>query len=655
MADHPPARWMLAASRMLAPRYRSEILADLVEERDAMRTPGRGRVATAVWMLAHLLRSAIASRLGNLNAPGEPRRNRRVPNVGRELRQAARSLRNAPWYAGTVIAVTALSMALAATVFAIVDGVLFRPLPYPQPDELYAISGVFDAGPPAGERRVQLVSQHEVTAWSQKLIDTPVTGLLYTSVAFGDGTFAFGVAVDRSFFEVFGVRLLIGGFTDAHYGLKPPVFPILISYRLWQEKFGGDPAVLGTVVPGGPLQPPVEIVGVLAREGFVPPLPGDSPADARRENRIDFVKTFADQSSSERAMVAFARIPEDRLAATRVNFSRVVRDYGAAAPPLPADLPPESRRFRAPFDDVEFVPLKEFTSARERPAFAAAFASVMSLVCLVLLNAGALSAARAHQRFRETSLRRALGARTRDLLRHALAEQSILIAFGTAAGVVASPLLLALVLARLPPGLNLIKDPQIDWRVLVFAGLVSALAAVAVALLSVRVAVRRATVTPASAGTPNITGRVHAGRILLATQAAVAFALILAGGLFTASLARIWAEDPGIAIRDVAMMGVSYTGPGMIGPGSRARALELAVRLRATPGVDGAAVIDALVMQNVSRGETAFRPPDGIVAGVPSRRQPASAAVSFRRQVSDCCLDACRQTTSSTLARRSSR
>jgi hypothetical protein len=532
------ARWIHVASSLLAPRYRSEILADLVEERDVMRAQGRGRVATAMWMLAHLVKSAFASRVRHRIAWGgrmSPRGTGSGPSLGRELRQAGRGLRKTPWYAGTIIAVTALSMALATTVFAIVDGVLFRPLPYPEPDELYAVNGLFDEGSPVSGRRIQMISQNEVTAWSQMLTDTPVTGLLYTSVGFPDGTIARGVAVDRSFFEVFGVRLLMGGFRDEHYGVDPPVWPILISHRMWQETFGGEPAVVGTVLPARFMQPPVQVVGVLAPGVFVPPLPGRSPAAARLENRIDIVKTLTDPSSSERAMVAFARVPQDRLEAARANFSRVIRAWRDAAPPLPADLPPESRRFRAPYDAVELVPLTEYTSARERPAFAMAFASVMSLVCLVLLNAGALSAARAHQRIRELSLRRALGARTRDLLRHALAEQGILVASGTAAGVVISPLLLALVLDRLPPGLNLIKDPRIDWRVLVFAGLVSALAAIAVALLSMRVAVRRTTAMPAAVGSPNMTSRVHLGRLLLAAQTAVAFALILGGGLFTAT------------------------------------------------------------------------------------------------------------------------
>jgi hypothetical protein len=123
-----------------------------------------------------------------------------------------------------------------------------------------------------------------------------------------------------------------------------------------------------------------------------------------------------------------------------------------------------------------------------------------------------------------------------------------------------------------------------------------------------------------------MTSRVHLGRLLLAAQTAVAFALILGGGLFTASLARIWAEDPGLELRDLAAMDVAYQGRGLSGADGRARGLDLAVRLRATPGVAGAAVLDALVMQNQPPSDSSgFLRPDGIAADVP---QPPSVGVS---------------------------
>jgi hypothetical protein len=450
---------MRIGGRLLPPAYRAEILTDLVEEGDAMRAQGHGRIATTMWMLGHLVRSAFASRLRRRTLPGTPGPGRwGGAGFGRELRQAARSLRKAPWYAATIVLVTALSMALATTVFAIVDGVLFKPLPYPNPDEVYVVRGVRTPDGPTTGGRVETVSAAELAVWSEMLPGAPLTGFSYRGYRLPDGTNVHAVAVDRRFFDVFGVRLLMGGFRHEHYGVGQPIQPVIISHRLWQQKLGGDPAVLGRVVPWR--RPPLQIVGVLAPEGFVPPYQRDSAASARRSNRIDLVMPLADPSTAGNEMVAFTRVSGDRLAAATTAF--------------------------------DLMPLTDYTSARERPALALAFGTVMSLVCLVLLNAGALSAARAQQRIRDLSLRRALGARTRDLLRHELAEQGILVVLGAAAGVVASHLILAFVLDRLPPGLNLIKDPHIDWRVLLFAGLLTAQAAVVVALLAVRVAVRRA-------------------------------------------------------------------------------------------------------------------------------------------------------------------
>jgi predicted permease len=615
--------WLSAIARLVPARYRAEVVADLIEERDQLVARGRGRLWIAGWLVAHLVRSALAARVRGRRPAIGTHRPWTGMGWGRELRQAARSLRQAPWYTATIVAVTALSMALAATVFAIVDGVLFKPLPYPSPDEIHVVSGRFDDLAPA-ERGVEIISANEAAAWSAAVPDLAMTSLLYTSVALPGGGFAHAVAVDRAFFEVFGVQILMGGFTDEHYLPGQNITPVLITYQLWMDRFGGDPAVVGRVMrAAGPFAQPFQVVGILAADGFVPPLPAGSAAAMRQGNRIDAIRPAPFEAMGERSSLAFARIPAERRADVLGRLNRAVAALRDAAPALRPDLTEGQRRARAPYDRVELIPLAEFVSTRERPVFALAFAAVMSLVCLVLLNAGALSAARAHQRIRDLALRRALGARLRDLLRHALAEQALLITVGAAAGVIAAPALLAVVVDRLPPGLNLIKDARLDWRVLVFAGLLSAAAAIAVALLSVRVAVQRATATPSlSERHGDAPGRARVGRVLIAAQTAIAFALVLCGSLFVTSLARIWDEDPGIEIRNTAIVTVLYPDRNIhLYP---TRALDLAARLRGTPGVAGATLLNASVLEN-STGSSSFRSPPGAMADV---RPPSSIRVS---------------------------
>ena len=635
-------RWVSALAWLIPKRYRAEIVGDLLDERDGMIATGRSSWTASVWLAAHVIRSAVASRRGWGSDRGQTGV-RRGSNQGQtgvrpwfdpgltpiHWGQALRSLRRTPWYAATVITVTAWGMALATTVFAVVDGVLFRLLPYPDPDELYAVSGRFDGDLARPDRIAEMVSPNDVAAWAGAAADIAVTGIGYSSMSLPDGSYAFAAAIDRRFFDVFGVRLLLGGFQDDAYLREQPVMPVIISHRLWQTHFGGDPNVIGrTVPPQSASGRPYQIVGIMAADSFIPPVPRES-ASARRLSRVDILRPPYAEALAERMNVAFARVPADRREQLVAALDRAVSDVRAKAPPPRPGLTPAQRRVRAPFDRVDLVPLRDYVSSRERPVFAMAFGTVMCLVCLVLLNAGALAAARAQQRIRDLSLRRALGARTRDLLRHALAEQAVLSTIGTLAGLVAAPLLLTLVLDRLPEGTNLVKDARIDWRVLGFAALLSAAAAFAVALLSVRVAVRQSNATPALAdvlGAPPVRARV--GRMLVAGQTAIAFVLVLGGVLFAASLARLWDEDPGFRAGNAAILEVSFAArdPRTSSTrSSRARALDLARELRAVPGVRQAAVTDALVMENLEQGATTFRTPAGALEGAPA---PAAVSVS---------------------------
>jgi predicted permease len=242
--------------------------------------------------------------------------------------------------------------------------------------------------------------------------------------------------------------------------------------------------------------------------------------------------------------------------------------------------------------------------------FTLAFGTVMGLIVIVLLNAGALAAARASQRMRELSLRRALGARTRDLMRHALAEQVVLTVPGAVIGVALAPWLLDAAGSLLPLGLTLIKDAQIDWRVAAFAGLVTGATAFLVALFPVHAALRRRHVFHALAEAPGgPSRRTIAGRALVAGQVAVAFVLILGGAFFTTSLLRAGEQEPGLRTHDVAMATVladEFTPYG--------RGVDLASSLRSVPGVAEAAVFSGGILSFASY--SSFRlPGPGTVPG----------------------------------------
>ena len=530
-------------------------------------------------------------------------------SIRSDVRQAVRSLHRSPWYAGTAIAVTALGIVMMATVFAVVDGVLFRPLPYPDARDVVAVSGTFE-DESAPERLVGMMSPREVNAWRESVPDLRLTLLGYSSIVLEDGSFAMAATIDRGFFDVFGVRLLAGGFGDEDFAGKQPVRPIVISHRLWKTQFDGDPQVVGRVVsPHGFRTPPYRIAGVVHPDGFVPPLPGPADSWVRRQSRIDaLLPNVEPPTFGERIGVAFARVPASQLPSSEAALRSAVVIYRSTVPPPRRPyLSDGQRRAMAPYDDVSFVPVARLVTARQRPILAVVFATAAGLTLLVLLNASALAAARSQQRLRELAVRRSLGARLRDLLRTALVEQGVLAAAGAILGLALAPAVLGLVERALPPGLELIKTLRIDGRAVGFVLFVSVAMALAIALGTVRFAVRHAALGPlVAAGAAGGRAGARLGRMLVTAQIALGFVLVLGGALFLRSLALVWSEDPGLRMRDAALLRVNLTD--FVDHSRRQLIVD---GVRAMPGVAGAAAFEAPIFANFAGDSGGFRAPDG--------------------------------------------
>src|SRR5262245_11135537 len=169
------------------------------------------------------------------------------------LRYALRALRHAPSCALAVIGVLALGMALATTVFAVVDGVLFKPLPYPRSSELVSIqAGVRAAQGPTALR--QWVSAVDIAAWRQAMPDVRFTIFRTSASARFEETndAAIGVAeVEPEFFDIIGMQPLMGGFSPDHFAETSNVGATIISYQLWQSRYDGAPDIVGRRVVRG--------------------------------------------------------------------------------------------------------------------------------------------------------------------------------------------------------------------------------------------------------------------------------------------------------------------------------------------------------------------------------------------------------------------
>lgn len=471
---------------------------------------------------------------------------REVESLWRDIRQAIRSLRRTPWYSITAISVIALGIALATTVFAVVDGVLFEPLPYERPRELYTVSGGFRRAP---DLVMQSVSLPDVRAWMTAAPDVRFATFSFArTITISDNEYLRSADVDPHFFDVLGVQPLFGGFRPDDFGPRTAVRPALVTYRVWQQRFGGRPDVIGrTVIDSG--GEGLRVVGVLP-EDFVFPHPAGGLAPEAIAP-LPIVQPVSYDSPQRRWLQVLARVPQDvppaavegRLQVAAVDVASQFPALGSAA-----GLSATRQITRGPFELVRLRPLRDVLTASTRTVSAAIFVTAALLVLLACVNVAGLAGGRALDRRHELMLRRALGATAGRLARMLAIEHASVVIAGACLGVLISRWLLDVTMALTPAGLMLLKTPAIDWRASAFAALASGLSIAAATAWSAQTTLR-VSPRPVLAETGGATERAASQRraVLIGAQVALALLMAIAGSLLAGSLARVWQEDPGFA------------------------------------------------------------------------------------------------------------
>ena len=590
----------------------SDILGDLEELR---RTPtSRGHVTSIGSSLArvgavtaYFVGAALAALARDAWPPGQ------WLGGPDDLTVAARSLRRTPWYAATVIGVIALTTTLATTVFAVVDGILFKPLPFADAGQLFVVRPWHRGlDPHVGS---PLVSPQDLADWQAALPEVTFSGLRTPSasgkVPFGENVNAPEVAyaeVDRSFLSVLGVAPRLGGFTPEHFTRWVPGVPraALVTHDLWVARFGADPALIGrTMVIDEPSHQSVQIVGVLPAT-FV------FPAPLGAQLLLASAPTPAALADPRRRIYdeVIARIPGGFSPdIVRQRIERAMRQTAARflAPPAGGWAVSDRVRFSSPYDEATLVPLDTFINARQRPLASAVFVGSVVLVLLGCVNVSGLIAARGRQREREVAARRALGAGRMAIVRFVFAEAALVTAIGTLLGVLVAWPTLRLTIALLPDSIHLLKPAAIDWRVLAFAALTTGLSALVVAVGPIRQTLRTSVTESLRGGSPSTPRDSRTGRIVITVQVAMGLTLAVGGALLVGSLIKVWSQSVGFDT-DVTMISLTLARePAAGGAADLAMALE---RVRAVPGVESAGVTDAIILAGATWGGV-LAPPAG--------------------------------------------
>jgi len=538
-----------------------------------------------------------------------------------DLRQTLRAVRRAPWYSATIVFVIALGMALATTVFAVVDGVLFKPIALPDADRLFTVRPGFKGlAQPTGYDLVA-VSRKDIDDWSAAAPDAAFTAFSAQPFGnFGSGVnddAAGGVRVQPNVFDVLGTRPLMGGFDATDFDREIRVRPVIVTYDVWQSRFQGDPDILGRTVENDPVDHfGYRIVGVMPR-GFV--FPSES-------TDVKFIMPFV--SGAEGASDPRRRFFTEVILRAPVGVdaaairSRIEMGMGVTAAAFPA-LGPKPQgwsdngwRRQGPFDRAEVAPLSVTLGSRSRPLFSAVFLGVVVLIAIGSLNVSGLMAARTLDRARELGVRRALGASNVSVARLIFVESLTLIGAGSIVGLAIAWPLLRFTLSLLPEMIALLKPVAIDWRVAAFVVAGAVLLAIPTALWPIRRAIglRVATDGHAAAGRASERTRSVGRFLVVASQVAGGFVLTLGGALLVSSLLAVYSNHMPIRTDDVILVEVQMQGPtsGGMGksPGRNARINPLLDRVRRVAGVGAVAITSAEILKG-DGGNSWFTPPEG--------------------------------------------
>ncbi len=490
------------------------------------------------------------------------------------LRQSVRALGRARWYSFTIASVIALCIALSATVFAVVDGVLFKPLPFKNPEQLYLMNGGWVKDPRNSGVSIAPRNLRDWTAAVPGAVSTALsTGLSSTVVGDIRGWAPIYAGVDRHFFEVLGLQPLVGGFAAADF-LQPPGAPkaALISYPTWQGRFGGRTDIIGQPLATDNFKGSLRVAGVLGKD-FVYPWMGQPP-----EILIaDDLAPAADDDLHHRLLTGLVRLPDSS------NLAEHQSRMDAAAMAEGGDWVPRPREARGAFDRVSLRSLPMMMTSSERPTFTLAMSVAVVLLLLGCLNISGLMASRALERQREYSVRRALGAGPFAIARALVSENAVVIAVGSLAGLLIARPILSITMRLLPDSLGLLKAPSIDFRVALFAAAMTLAAACVTSIWPVLRAIRQPTALDLSSGAKATVARSWSRSAAIAAQIALALPMTLGGVLIVGSLLQLWRVDPGYDAERVVILQGRTTATDAA---SRDAALgRIEEQLRATSGV----------------------------------------------------------------------
>jgi putative ABC transport system permease protein len=554
--------WLL--ERFLPPDVCAHVIGDLVEQGD------RG----TLWFC----RETIAA-MWHLGTVPRRRGDSPLTNVVSDLRFAARLLRRAPSF--TIATVLTLGLAIGATtaIFSVVDPVLIRPLPYPDPGHLAV---VWERTKDGGRDALGFATYRDLVEQSKTIERAAAVGSWAPTVMRGsDAERIAGDRVSWTYFRTLGVAPALGRDFLPEEDVPGKNQVVILSHALWQGFFGGDSSIIGNAITisGSPMI----VVGVMPASFYNAASP-----DTRETNvQIWRVLGYANQPYACRTchhLWMVARIRHD------VSLAQAQREIGGIHGRLEREYPTEYASAGA-----WVVSLQQETTRAYRPGLLALGAAVLAMLLIAAANVINLQLARSVRREHEFAMRTALGAGRGRLARQLLVEGLLLAVLAGIAGVGVAAVSLPALIAKLPDQLPRRAAIHLDVAALGVAAGVVLLLAMVMGLVPATSRARDVA-SPLRSGV-RVSGAARHGtrRTLVVAEITLAMMLLASAALLGKSFVRLLGVDVGFDPSHLLTLEINA-----IGQGYRDNASIFAYQdrvsdaVRALPGVERVALTNQL-------------------------------------------------------------
>lgn len=462
-----------------------------------------------------------------------------------DIRHACRMLRKSPGFTATAVAALALGIGANTAIFSVIDTVLLKPLPFPDPDRIVMLmnSSPQGSGPAASVPKFNVWRKQTQVLQDVAAYDTGGPGL---NLVGGDRPEQVnGIHVSKEFFRLFGATTILGRTFTPEEDRPRGANVVVLSYGLWQRRFGADPAIVGKAISFG--GEPFTVIGVVNREFTFDPAP-------------DLYLPFqADPDSTNQG-----------------HYFRVAARLkpGVALGPAKAAMNLAAEEFRrrypgalGPKNSFTVEPMQSLMVRNVRTALFVLLGAVASVLLIACANVANLLLARAAARTREIAIRSALGAGRWRIMRQLLTESVLLAVIGGVFGLIIGVFGVRALLAVNPGNIPRIGANGAavgpDWRVLLFTFALSVATGMLFGLIPALNASRtdlNSTLKEAGSRTGSGLRQNRMRGFLVVAELALALVLLTGAGLLIRTFAALHNVAPGFDAHNVLTLETSLTG-----------------------------------------------------------------------------------------------